>query len=56
MICIDSRFVRYLPSALATATMLHVIHQIEPVDSMDYQNQLLGVLNLSRVRVICPLF
>lgn len=47
----DSRFVRYLPSVLATATMLHVIHQIEPVDSMDYQNQLLGVLNLSREEV-----
>lgn len=47
----DSRFVRYLPSVLATATMLHVIHQMEPAGSMDYQNQLLGVLNLSREKV-----
>ena len=46
---LDSRFVRYLPSVLAASTMLHVIHQVEPCHSIEYQTQLLGVLNLSKV-------
>lgn len=41
----DSRIVHYLPSVLATATMLQVIHRFEPCDdSIDYENQLLLVL------------
>lgn len=40
-ILVDSRFVGYLPSVLATATMLHVIEQV------DYQNQLLHILKLT---------
>ncbi|KAK9286253.1 hypothetical protein L1049_014640 [Liquidambar formosana] len=47
----DSRFVRYLPSVLATATMLHVIQQVEPCNPIDYQNQLLGVLKISKEEV-----
>ncbi|KAL6964034.1 hypothetical protein U1Q18_035041 [Sarracenia purpurea var. burkii] len=47
----DPRFVRYLPSVLATATMLHAIHQVEPRNSIEYQNQLLGVLKISREKV-----
>ncbi|CAK9143653.1 unnamed protein product [Ilex paraguariensis] len=47
----DWRFVRYLPSVLATATMLHVIHKVEPRDAIDYQNQLLGVLKISKEKV-----
>lgn len=47
----DSRFVGYLPSVLAAATMLHVIHQVDPCNSTEYQNQLLGVLNLNREKV-----
>ncbi|CAL5348976.1 unnamed protein product [Camellia sinensis] len=47
----DSRFVGYLPSVLAPATMLHVIHQIDPCNSTEYRNQLLGVLNLNREKV-----
>nr|BAH15074.1 cyclin D3 [Ipomoea batatas]GMD02666.1 cyclin-D3-1-like [Ipomoea batatas] len=47
----DSRFVRFLPSVLATATMLHVIHQLEPSNAVDYQNQLLGVLKISKEKV-----
>ncbi|KAI3448127.1 hypothetical protein Pfo_004792 [Paulownia fortunei] len=47
----DSRFVRYLPSVLATATMLHVIHQVEPGNAIDYENQLLGVLKISKEEV-----
>lgn len=47
----DSRFVHFLPSVLATATMLHVIHQVEPNNAIDYQNQLLGVLKISKEKV-----
>ncbi|XP_059647822.1 cyclin-D3-1 [Cornus florida] len=47
----DCRFVRYLPSVLATATMLHVIHQVEPCNPIEYQNQLLGVLKISKEKV-----
>nr|QYW07128.1 cyclin D3-3 [Dimocarpus longan] len=47
----DSRFVSYLPSVLATATMMHVINEVEPLHSIDYQNQLLGVINISKEKV-----
>ncbi|XP_052191764.1 cyclin-D3-1 [Diospyros lotus] len=47
----DSRSVGYLPSVLATATMLHGIHQVEPGNSIQYQNQLLSVLKLNREKV-----
>ncbi|GLT47326.1 hypothetical protein SLA2020_210310 [Shorea laevis] len=47
----DSRSVRFLPSVLATATMMHVIEQVDPSHSIDYQNQLLGVLKISKEQV-----
>ncbi|KAA8545833.1 hypothetical protein F0562_020716 [Nyssa sinensis] len=47
----DSRFVRYLPSVLATATMLHVIHKVGPCNPIEYQNQLLGVLKVGKEKV-----
>ncbi|CAN4112165.1 unnamed protein product [Withania somnifera] len=47
----DCRFVRYMPSVLATAIMFHVIHQLEPCNAADYQNQLLGVLKISKEKV-----
>ncbi|XP_042488645.1 cyclin-D3-1-like [Macadamia integrifolia] len=47
----DSRFVHYLPSVLAAATMLHVIDQVEPDNPIDYQNQLMGVLKISKDKV-----
>ncbi|PON67200.1 Cyclin [Trema orientale] len=47
----DSRFVCYLPSVLATATMLHVINEIEPFNPVEYQNLLLSVLKISEDRV-----
>ncbi|KAJ7946088.1 Cyclin d3 [Quillaja saponaria] len=50
----DSRFLGSLPSVLATATMLHVIDQIEhsagPAATV-YKNQLLGVLKISKEKV-----
>ncbi|PHT41771.1 Cyclin-D3-1 [Capsicum baccatum] len=47
----DCRFVRYMPSVLATAIMLHVIHQVEPCNAIEYQNQLLEVLKISKEKV-----
>ncbi|OMO74023.1 hypothetical protein CCACVL1_17005 [Corchorus capsularis] len=53
LLCIisDSRSVSYLPSVLATATMMHVIDQVEPFNPIDYQNQLLSVLKTSKDKV-----
>ncbi|KAL0384248.1 UNVERIFIED_CONTAM: Cyclin-D3-2 [Sesamum radiatum] len=47
----DSRFTLYLPSVMATATMLHVIHQVEPTNAIHYENQLLAVLKISKGEV-----
>ncbi|XP_022149313.1 cyclin-D3-1-like [Momordica charantia] len=47
----DSRFVGYLPSVLATATMMEVIDQIEPYKSLEHQDQLLSVLKMSKEKV-----
>ncbi|KAM7479155.1 hypothetical protein LguiA_027368 [Lonicera macranthoides] len=47
----DGRFVRYLPSVLATATMLHVIEEVEPCNPTDYQHQLLGALKITKEEV-----
>ncbi|KAI4298494.1 hypothetical protein L6164_032045 [Bauhinia variegata] len=47
----DSRFVACLPSVVATATMLHVIDQIEQDDGVEYKKQLLGVLKISKEKV-----
>lgn len=44
----DSRFLGYLPSVLSTATMLHVIMEVEPCNFAEYQNQLLKVLDISK--------
>ncbi|XP_014514931.1 cyclin-D3-1 [Vigna radiata var. radiata] len=50
-VLLDSRFVGCLPSVLATATMLHVIDQIEHSGGMEYKNQLLSVLKISKEKV-----
>ncbi|KAK8562891.1 hypothetical protein V6N13_018557 [Hibiscus sabdariffa] len=47
----DSRSVLYLPSVLATATMMNIIDQVQPLNPVDYQNQLLGVLKISKDKV-----
>ncbi|KAJ4835110.1 hypothetical protein Tsubulata_020162 [Turnera subulata] len=47
----DSRSVSFVPSVLATAAMMHVIDQVEPFNRIDYQNQLLGVLKISKEKV-----
>ncbi|KAK8698903.1 hypothetical protein V6N13_115008 [Hibiscus sabdariffa] len=47
----DSRSVHYLPSVLATATMMQAIDQVELLNPIDYQNQLLSVLKISKEKV-----
>ncbi|KAL1215785.1 Cyclin-D3-1 [Cardamine amara subsp. amara] len=47
----DSRFVGYLPSVVAAATMMRIIEQVEPFDPLLYQTKLLGVLNITKEKV-----
>ncbi|GMJ03510.1 CYCLIN D3;1 [Hibiscus trionum] len=53
LLCVisDSKSIHYLPSVLATATMMHVIDQIEPFTPIDYQDQLLSVLKIEKETV-----
>ncbi|XLR15454.1 hypothetical protein S83_043392, partial [Arachis hypogaea] len=48
----NSRFMGYLPSTLDAATMIHVIKEIEPLNAMEYINQLMGLLKTSEVCVL----
>ncbi|KAJ0252060.1 Cyclin-D3-1 [Hirschfeldia incana] len=47
----DSRFVGYLLSVVAAATMMRIIEQVEPFDPLSYQTKLLGVLNITKEKV-----
>ncbi|XP_060173392.1 cyclin-D3-3-like [Lycium barbarum] len=47
----DCRFMCCLPSAMAAATMLHVIDVLEPCIGGDYQEQLLGILGIVKGNV-----
>ncbi|XVF15499.1 hypothetical protein REPUB_Repub09cG0159100 [Reevesia pubescens] len=47
----DSRFMVYIPSVLAAATMLHVIKEVEPCHYLEYQKQLIGVLKTCEDKV-----
>ncbi|KAL8238306.1 hypothetical protein R6Q59_019387 [Mikania micrantha] len=44
----DPRFACYTPSVLATATMLHVVDEIDPPNSFDYKSQLLDLLKTTK--------
>ncbi|KAI3758880.1 hypothetical protein L6452_06452 [Arctium lappa] len=44
----DGRFRHYLPSVIATATMVHVINSVEPCIGIEYQSQLLGILGINK--------
>ncbi|MBA0730482.1 hypothetical protein Golax_025781 [Gossypium laxum] len=46
-----SRFMCYLPSVMATATMLHVVDCVEPNLRVEYENQLLGILGIDKEKV-----
>nr|XP_043607165.1 cyclin-D3-2-like [Erigeron canadensis] len=47
----DSRFLAYLPSVMAVATMLLVIKEVDPENAYDYQNQLKGFLQINEEKV-----
>ncbi|EOA16803.1 hypothetical protein CARUB_v10005023mg [Capsella rubella] len=47
----DSKFVGYLPSVVAAATMMRIIEQVEPFDPLSYQTNLLAALNLTKEKV-----
>ncbi|KHN45176.1 Cyclin-D3-2 [Glycine soja] len=44
----DSRFMSYLPSVLATATMMHVVKSVEPGLEAEYKSQLFGILRIDK--------
>ncbi|PWA38696.1 cyclin-like protein [Artemisia annua] len=50
---LDERFRCFLPSVIATATMVHVINSVEPCIGIEYQSQLLGILD-ERFRCFLP--
>ncbi|XP_062159755.1 cyclin-D3-1-like isoform X2 [Alnus glutinosa] len=47
----DSRFMSYLPSVVAAATMLHVVNTVEPCLLVEYQSQLLGILGIDKDKI-----
>ncbi|KAK1392421.1 Cyclin N-terminal domain-containing protein [Heracleum sosnowskyi] len=47
----DCRFMCYLPSVIATATMLLVIRNVEPCNGIDYQTELLGILGIDKCKL-----
>ncbi|CAI9115847.1 OLC1v1016851C1 [Oldenlandia corymbosa var. corymbosa] len=47
----DCRFLSYLPSVMATATMLHIVSNVEPCLTVEYQDQLLGILGINKDKV-----
>ncbi|XP_039036418.1 cyclin-D3-3-like [Hibiscus syriacus] len=47
----DSRFMLYVPSILAAATMMHIIKEVEPCHYLEYQKQLIGVLKICEDKV-----
>ncbi|KAM7251063.1 hypothetical protein ACFE04_022946 [Oxalis oulophora] len=48
----DLKIMCYPPSVLATAIMLQVIKEFEPCNQMEYQNQLVDLLKVSRDEVV----
>ncbi|CAN4115134.1 unnamed protein product [Withania somnifera] len=47
----DCRFMYYLPSAMAAATMLHIIDRLEPCIGEEYQEQLFSILGIVKDNV-----
>ncbi|KAL8130929.1 cyclin-D3-3-like [Apium graveolens] len=47
----DCKFMCYLPSVIATATMLLVISSVKPCIGPDYQTELLGILRIDKRRL-----
>ncbi|KAK9054317.1 hypothetical protein SSX86_025395 [Deinandra increscens subsp. villosa] len=47
----DGRCRSYLPSVIATATMVHVINGLEPCIGTEFQSQLLAILGINKEKV-----
>ncbi|XP_050214420.1 cyclin-D3-3-like [Mercurialis annua] len=47
----DSRSVAYLPSVIASATMLHLVNGVGPCVDAEYQSHLLGILETDKEKV-----
>ncbi|CAN6449743.1 unnamed protein product [Victoria cruziana] len=47
----DNRFVHYAPSIIASSIMLSVISRLEPLNPTEYENQLLGAMEISKEEV-----
>ncbi|KAF8049141.1 hypothetical protein N665_2285s0008 [Sinapis alba] len=47
----DTRFMSYIPSVLATAIMIHVIKDLKPCEQVEYQSQLMTLLNVNQEKV-----
>lgn len=47
----DSRFFSYLPSVLATATMIQVIKNVDPRLEGEYESQIIGILGIDKEEV-----
>ncbi|KAL1822168.1 hypothetical protein ACET3Z_008946 [Daucus carota] len=47
----DCRFICYLPSVIATATMLLAASSVERCDGIDYQTELLGILGIDKCKL-----
>ncbi|KAK9097325.1 hypothetical protein Sjap_022822 [Stephania japonica] len=51
-VLLDSKFTHFLPSVLATVTMLLVIDQVEPSNNkIEYKNQLMSALKMSKDKI-----
>ncbi|KAL3526816.1 hypothetical protein ACH5RR_011472 [Cinchona calisaya] len=50
-VIVDARLVHYLPSVVATATMLFVIKDFEPCRLMEYRDQLMDALKVIKEKV-----
>ncbi|KAM7510418.1 hypothetical protein LguiB_009293 [Lonicera macranthoides] len=47
----DPRFLCYLPSVIAAATITLVIEEVEPCNALEYQNQLMCILKISKEKL-----
>lgn len=46
----------YLPSVIATATMLLIISSVKPCIGLDYQTEVLGILGIDKVNIELLMF
>lgn len=54
-VCTDARIMHYLPSVVATATILFAIKDFEPSEVMQYEIQVMSALKVSKVSFLSNL-